>query len=183
MKSIKQAAVPVGGLIVLMWAIELVNWATNRNLTSLGIFPRTTDGLLGIPLAPFLHGSIGHMASNTVPMLLLGILVALSGTGRLFGTTVVIALIGGAGVWRVGRSAVHVGASILIFGYFGYLVAHAIYERSGRAVLLAAITLAIYSGMIWGVLPQKQHISWEGHLFGFFGGISAARLMRTRRRR
>ena len=183
MKDIKQATVPVMALVGLMWIIEVLNWTAGHAFSSFGIVPRTPEGLIGVPIAPFLHGSLTHMASNTIPMLILGVLVALSGAGRFVGATIAITLIGGLGVWLLGRSAVHVGASILIFGYFGYLLALAFYERSIRSALLAIVTLVLYSGMIWGVLPQERHISWEGHLFGFLGGIGAARLMRKRRRR
>jgi membrane associated rhomboid family serine protease len=183
MKKIKKAAVPILVLVGVMWVIEFVNWSSGHSFTHFGIVPRTADGLAGIPLAPFLHGSVAHMASNTVPLLILGGLVALSGAGRLLSTTVVVAILGGFGVWLMGRPAVHIGASILIFGYFGYLLALALYERSVRSAVLAVITLVLYSGMIWGVLPQERHISWEGHLFGFLGGIAAARLMRKSRSR
>lgn len=183
-KKLSQAAQPVILFVVLLWALELVNWLLfGHALSQNGIVPRQVSALPGIVMAPFLHASVAHMASNTVPMLILGILVGLSGNGRLFGATAVITILGGLGVWVFARGGVHVGASILIFGYFGYLVASAFYERSGRAVLLAAVTLILYAGLIWGVLPTQRGVSWEGHLFGFIGGIVAARLMMRRSHR
>ena len=178
MKQLARPGAPVVVLVAIMWGIELVNWTLGHQLSQWGIVPRTVNGLAGVPLAPLLHGSVAHMASNTIPLLILGVLVALSGAGRLVGGTIVIAVLGGLGVWVIGRAAVHVGASILIFGYFGYLVALAFYERSIRSAVLAVITLVLYSGLIWGVLPHERAISWEGHLCGFLAGVIAARIMR-----
>ncbi|MFT5393990.1 MAG: membrane associated rhomboid family serine protease [Gammaproteobacteria bacterium] len=174
---------PVFILVVIMWLIEAVSWSSGHALVRFGIEPRTPSGLIGIFTAPFLHGSLVHMASNTIPMLVLGALVAVSGAGRLVGVTIVTAVIGGLGVWAFGRAAMHVGASILIFGYFGFLVANAYYERSAQAIIFALLTLGLYAGLIWGVLPTQAGVSWEGHLFGFIGGVISARIKRPRRRR
>jgi membrane associated rhomboid family serine protease len=91
-------------------------------------------------------------------------------------------LLSGAALWLLGRSAYHVGASSVLFGYFGYLVARGWYERSVTALLVAFLTLVLYGGIVWGALPMRSYISWEGHLFGLLAGVLVARLTTPPRR-
>ena len=134
--------------------------------------------LRGILLAPLLHGSFSHLMSNTFPLLLLGGFVTLRGTKTLVGLTLFVVVLGGLLVWLVGRPAIHIGASGLVFGYFGYLVAQGWYERSFVSIAVAVAVLLLYGGIIFGVLPQAGFISWEGHLFGLIAGVLAARMGR-----
>ena len=166
--------------IILIWAIELVNWSFGHRLSQFGVIPRTVQGLVGIPLGPFLHGSIAHLALNTVPLLVLGGLVVLRGLRVFLQTSALIILGSGAMLWLLGRNASHVGASVLIFGYFGYLVARGWYDRKIDSFIVAAITILLYGGLVWGVLPSAGHVSWEGHLFGLIAGVIAARLTTNR---
>jgi membrane associated rhomboid family serine protease len=129
---------------------------------------------MGIPLAPFLHGSILHLLMNTIPLAILGGFIAIHGRDIFFKTTVIIILAGGGGLWLIGRPAFHVGASGLIFGYFGFLVSRAFVQKSIGSLLVCVVTIFTYGGLMWGVLPVTGHVSWEGHLCGFFAGILAA---------
>lgn len=174
--QLKAGAFLILGAVCLIWAVEAVNVLSGRQLTSLGILPRHLSGLIGIPLSPFVHGSVSHAMVNTVPFLVLGGLVALRGAKAFLSVSVFVILCGGAALWLFGRASYHVGASGLIFGYFGYLVARGWYERSTAAILMALLTLFLYGGLVWGVLPSRSFISWEGHLFGMFAGVLAARL-------
>lgn len=132
--------------------------------------------LSGVLLSPMLHGSFSHLLSNTLPLLVLGSFVALRGTKTLIGVSLFVVVLGGLLVWLVGRPAVHIGASGLVFGYFGYLLAQGWYERSFVSIVVAVAVLLLYGGMIFGALPQGGFISWEGHLFGMIAGILAARM-------
>ena len=165
----------------LLWAVEAANLLTGHTLNTWGILPRTVTGLRGIPLSPFLHGNLSHLLVNTVPFLVLGGLVALQGRRAFLGVSFVVIICGGIALWLFGRTAYHIGASSLIFGYFGYLVARAWYERSPGAILIALVTLFFYGGLIWGVLPTTTYISWEGHLCGLLAGIVAARIQGGRK--
>ncbi len=168
--------------VALLWAVEAANLLTGHHLNTWGILPRTVTGLRGIPLSPFLHGNIGHLLVNTVPFLVLGGLVAIQGRRAFLGVSLVVIACGGIALWVFGRTAYHIGASGLIFGYFGYLVARAWYERSLWSILIALVTLFFYGGLVWGVLPTTTYISWEGHLFGLLAGILAARIQGARRK-
>ena len=173
---LKTGAFLLLGAVCLIWALEVVNVLSGRQLTSLGILPRHLSGLIGIPLSPFIHGSVNHAVVNTVPFLVLGGLVALRGAKAFLSVSVFVILCGGVALWLFGRASYHIGASGLIFGYFGYLIARGWYERSAGAILTALLTLFLYGGLVWGVLPSRSFISWEGHLFGMLTGVLAARL-------
>lgn len=167
----------LGGFILLLWGIEIIDQFVFKGaLDSYGIHPRTIVGLWGILWAPLLHGGFRHLLANTGPILILGSIVMMSRPLRDFFTiSFIVVIIGGVGAWLIGpRNSVHLGASGLIFGYFGFLLLSAYFERSCRAIVIALVVLLLYSGIIWGVLPQGGGISWQTHLFGFIGGGMSA---------
>ncbi len=173
----------LGGLIFLIWVLELIDWLIfDGALDGYGIKPRTANGLIGILYAPFLHGGFGHLMANTMPILILGGLIIVSrGLKEFFIVTGMVMIIGGLGTWLVGPSfSVHIGASGLVFGYFGFLLLMAYFERSCQAIVVAVAVLFIYGGLIWGILPRGDGISWQSHLFGLVGGILAAYLLGKR---
>jgi len=178
--SIKRNLYWILGFVVLIWVIELINFSIGHRLSDWGILPRTLKGLRGIPLSPFLHASLIHVMMNTIPLAVLGGFVILHGRQMFFEVSIIIILVSGAALWLFGRSSYHVGASGLIFGYFGYLVLRAWYDRSLKSFIIAFVTVFLYGGIIWGLLPTFSRISWEGHLFGLLAGILAARLEKTK---
>lgn len=169
---------PLIVLLAVIWGVEAVNLIMGHGLASWGILPRSISGLIGIPLSPFIHGSLVHAVSNTVPLIVLGGLTLTAGRGRFWEATILIVLLSGALVWVFARGAYHIGASGLVFGYFGMLLARAVFERGIVSFAIAAITIALYGGLIWGVLPSRSYISFEAHLFGLIAGIAVAWLER-----
>jgi membrane associated rhomboid family serine protease len=176
-KQLKTSALWIFGCVALMWLVELINLALDYRLNAWGIRPRTLSGLPGIIFAPFLHAGIGHLLANTIPFVILGWLVILNGPRTFVKVSVLIILLSGIAIWLFGRAAYHIGASALIFGYFGFLIARAWYERSLGSILVALVTIILYGGILWGVFPLHRQIAWEGHLFGLLAGILAARLV------
>ena len=176
-QRLKTSAYWILGLVLVMWAVELVNLLLGHRLNVLGILPRTIAGVPGIALAPFLHYGIRHVLLNTMPLVILGWLVILHGPRAFLEVSLAIILVSGVSIWLLGRSGYHVGASGLIFGYFGFLVARGWYERSFSSILIAAVTIVLYGGILLGLLPIRASVSWEAHLFGLLAGILAARLV------
>ena len=164
-------------IVAVMWAVEVFNTFMGHRLNDYGILPRTTAGLIGIPLAPFLHAGLGHILGNTISLLPLGSLTVLQVRNAFGVTTLFIVCVGGAGVWLVGRPDYHVGASGLAFGYFGFLVARGWYDRRFFPILMAVAVLVLYGGLLFGVLPTRGFVSWEGHLCGLAAGVLAARFI------
>ena len=182
-QQLKTPLVIISGFVVLLWLIETIDQLIfGGGLDSFGVRPRTLAGLWGILWAPFLHGGFRHLIANTGPLLILGSIVMLSRRLRdFFFITSIVIFVGGLGTWLIGpRFSVHLGASGIIFGYFGFLLLAAYFERSCRAIAIALVVLLLYSGIIWGVLPQGGGISWQTHLFGFVGGGVAAYLLSQR---
>ncbi len=169
-------------LLAILWAIEALDRiAFGYSLDRLGIRPRTLGGLAGIVLSPFLHHGFGHLAANSIPFLVLGSLALARGIREFLIASAMAILVGGLGVWALGgANTIHVGASGLIFGYFGFLMAMAWFERSLSAVATAALVFFLYGGLLWGLRPFQAHVSWLGHLFGLAGGAWAARICARR---
>lgn len=173
---IKTRILWIASLVLFLWAVELVNLVLGGALGAYGIRPRAVSGLPGILIAPFVHSSSTHLALNTIPLIVLGSLVILRGVKPFLEATAVIIILGGAGVWVIGRNAAHIGASGLIFGYLGYLLARGWYGRDFLSVVIAVLAVFLYGGMIWGILPGEVSVSWEGHLCGLVAGFLAGRM-------
>lgn len=161
--------------VLLIWAIEILNYVLGHPLSNLGIFPRNARGLPGILLTPFIHHGFEHTIMNTISLIILGILISLKNYRILFKISLFIIIVGGLGVWLFGRPASHIGASGLVFGYFGFLVARGWYARDFGSIVISVVTIVFYGGMIFGIFPGQVYISWEAHLFGFVAGILSAR--------
>jgi membrane associated rhomboid family serine protease len=166
----------ITGFLGVLWAIEIVDTVLlSSTLQTFGLQPRTLDGLVGVLTMPFLHGDWDHIASNTFPLAIFGTLILFRGLNRFLAVTGITILVSGLLVWIAGSSGNHIGASGLIFGYLGYLMSVGFWERKMGTILLSLGVGFLYGGMLWGVLPGQTGISWEGHLFGFLGGVLAAR--------
>jgi membrane associated rhomboid family serine protease len=174
------------GLLMLMllgvlWVLELVDQASGNALDGYGIHARELDGLPEILSAPFLHAGWEHLAGNSVPFFVLGFLVLLSGLTRWLVSTLTSILSSGLCAWLLTPAGTIVlGASGLVFGWLAYLLARGVWSRRPGQVVLALVVLALYGGLIWGLLPGAAGISWQAHLGGAVGGVVAARYLHRR---
>jgi membrane associated rhomboid family serine protease len=175
------ASILAAGFVVLLWVLEVVDSVADHRLDGLGVQPRDSDGLMGILFAPVLHYGWDHLGANTLPVLLLGFLVLVSGLARGLAATAIIWLVGGLGTWLVAPPhTVHLGASILIFGWLVYLVLRGFFARRAGEIALGVVLFLFYGSVLWGVLPGQPGISWQGHLFGAVGGVVAAAALARR---
>jgi len=162
-------------LIVIIWAIFIADRIIPIDFVQFGIKPRSISGLFGIIFAPFLHASWSHIISNSLPLFFLT--WALFSFYDKIGISVwsLSAIIGGLLVWIFARgNSVHVGASGVIFSLIGFLIASGFFRMKFKAIIVAVIIAVVYGGVLWGMLPSKPWISWEGHLFGFIAGVGLA---------
>ncbi|BAU11021.1 peptidase, S54 (rhomboid) family [Leptolyngbya sp. NIES-3755] len=178
MNWVSQAKI-LGYLLVIAWIVSILNLSIfGKWLNQFGIRPRELSGLWGIAFAPFLHGSWGHLESNSIAFLTYGGLILLQNPQNFGAVTATVALTSGLGTWLLGRNrTIHIGASGVTFGYLGFLMFLAFFDRNIPTVLLLVFTAFFHSKYLWGLLPINQRISWEEHLFGFLGGIYAARYL------
>jgi membrane associated rhomboid family serine protease len=180
----QRAALWIGGFVALLYGIEGVDTMTSANLDEAGVEPRTADGLTGVLFAPLLHDGWGHLTANTVPLLVLGFLVLLSGIARGLAATAIIWVVGGVGTWLfAGSGYIHIGASVLVFGWLTYLIVRGWFTRRTGQIAIGVVVLLVYGSMLWGVLPSDPRVSWQGHLFGAIGGVLAAWMLSADARR
>lgn len=166
----------LGGFISILWVLEIADTLLFKGwLNRFGILPRRWIGLRGILLAPLLHGNLRHLSMNTVPLVVLGWLILVRSTQVFVWVTAVVWLMGGLGVWLfAGSKSNHIGASGLVFGYLGFLLTNGYVEQSSVAIATATLVGLLYGSTLWGVLPLRRGVSWQGHLFGMLmGGLCA----------
>ena len=164
-------------LLSAMWGLELLDVVLRGRLDAAGIQARETDGLIGIVLAPFLHAGFGHLLANSVPLLVLGTLVAMGGRARFWKATALIVLLGGLVTWLLAPAdSVTIGASGVVFGYLGYLLVAGVRTRHWLDLLIGALVLLVYGTLLLGALPWNvaDGVSWQGHLGGALAGGLAA---------
>jgi membrane associated rhomboid family serine protease len=168
-------------MLAVMWVAEVVDLASGNELDELGIEPRATEGLVGVGTAPFLHAGFGHLLSNTLPFVILGLAIAFSGVKRLAAVTLIVMVVGGLGTWLfASENTVHIGASGLVFGYAAYLVVRGIFNRSLGELAVAAVVVLFLGGALLGGLVPRAGVSWQGHFFGAVGGVLAAWVLSRR---
>jgi membrane associated rhomboid family serine protease len=155
-----------------MVAGTLVRWLLGSKSQHLAVVPRTGGGLVGIATAPFLHAGLAHLLANLPPFVVLGALALRKGSQRFVETFVIVVLGSGLLVWLFARRGAHMGASGVVFGLFGYLMASAYFTRTTSDIVVAVIVLLVYGGMLAGLKPVRRQTSWEGHLFGLLVGMA-----------
>lgn len=165
--------------VVLMWAVFFIDHAFNLHLTQLGTAPRTIKGLNGIIFSPFLHSDLEHLASNSLPMLVLGMLTFYFYKPIAWPSFIWIYIMSGVWLWVGGRNTptgdmYHIGASGLIYGAAVFLFFSGVFRKHKPLMVISALVLFLYGGMMWGIFPIKQEISWEAHLFGAISGLMVA---------
>jgi membrane associated rhomboid family serine protease len=182
--SVSDAVKILLALVALMWAVEVLDVILDEQLDQYGIEPREVDGLDGIVTAPFLHVGFAHLLGNTIPFVIMGVLIALEGARRLLGVFAIVALVSGLGTWLVApEGTTHVGASGVVFGFSTYLIARGWFNRRPGQIAIGLVVLLLWGGVLLAGLEPREGISWQGHLFGAIGGVVAARVLAPRDRK
>ena len=172
----------VGAMVALMWGLEVVDAIAGGSLDQYGIEPRDDDGLTGVVAAPFLHAGFGHLIANTVPFVVMGLVIAFNGAVRVLAVTAIVTLVSGLGTWLVAPElTLHIGASGVVFGYASYLISRGVFNRDALELAVGLIVVLVWGTALLGGLRPEDGISWQGHLFGAIGGVVAARVLRRGR--
>jgi membrane associated rhomboid family serine protease len=177
-----QGLVLLGGMVLIMWVLELVNTIDSNGLDNDGIWARNLGRVWGIFTAPFLHVSFQHLIANTIPLLFMGVIIALHGAKRLALVTLIVILVGGIGTWLIAPShSITVGASGLVFGYATYLLVRGVFDRSVLEVFVGIVVGVVWGGALISSIVPHYGISWQGHVCGAIGGVVAAYVLRRDR--
>jgi membrane associated rhomboid family serine protease len=171
--------------VAVLWGVQIANAEDNYGLNRFGLKPRAADGLWGILLQPFLHESWGHLLSNTFPLAAIGWALLLSGWRVFCFVTAVVIVLGDFLTWLVAPSGqVIVGASGLVFGWLGYLLARAYFTRRFKWIVTAVALLVFFGTLLGSLLPTVDaRVSWQSHLTGFLVGVFVGWLLHPRRPR
>jgi membrane associated rhomboid family serine protease len=162
-------------IVALMWIIEVINTLDANQLNRDGLYPRNFEHLWGIFTSPFLHASFAHLIGNTIPLVFMGVIVALRGAARLALVTLIVIVVGGLGTWLISPGNVPtVGASGVVFGYATYLLTRGIFNRSLLELLMGAVVGLVFGGALLASLVPHTGISWQGHASGAVAGVLAA---------
>ncbi|HYI36615.1 MAG TPA: rhomboid family intramembrane serine protease [Thermoleophilaceae bacterium] len=173
-----QGAQVLLAIVALMWVLEIVDVALDHRLDDYGIEPRDPDALPGIVSSPFLHAGFGHLIGNTIPLVVMGLAIALAGAKRLVAVTLLVGLVAGLGTWlTAGANTETIGASGLVFGYATYLMTRFFFSRSVSDLLLGLGVLVLWGASLLASLAPTPGVSWQAHLFGAVGGVVAARVV------
>jgi membrane associated rhomboid family serine protease len=172
------------GFIGLIWILQVANWADHYHLdASYGILPRNLGHLGDIFIAPFLHFSWDHIEGNSGPLFVFGLLAAYRGVTKFLCVTLLVAITSGLAVWLFqGNNQLTVGASGLIFGYFGYVLARGLIDRNLIDALAAVVMALSYAYILTVAIPGTPGVSWIGHFGGLVGGLASGWIFRTKRR-
>jgi membrane associated rhomboid family serine protease len=176
------ALVLMAGFAAVLWVVQVLNAIDDYRLDRFGVKPREFDGLWGVVTMPFLHSSYGHLLSNTIPVVLIGWVVLLAGASTWAVVSGLVVVGGGLLTWLVAPGdTVIVGASGLVFGWLGYLLARAYFSRRLRWIVVAVLVLVFFGTLLFGLFPSlNSDVSWQAHLCGFAAGIGAGALLHPR---
>ena len=177
--SLQRSFLMAASFVIFLWLVQTIGLLLGIDLVPYGVYPRHLHGLIGLLLAPLIHGSLSHLFANTPPLLLLGtlLLYAYPRSSRIVIPGVYLG--SGLGVWLFARSAYHIGASGLIFGLLSFLLVIGVLRWDKKAIALSLVVSFLYGSMLWGIFPTAANISFEAHFFGaLIGLVLAFRLKR-----
>jgi membrane associated rhomboid family serine protease len=176
---LKLAAVLPAFLVLLMWAVFVLDHGLGMGIARHGLMPRTAAGLIGILTAPFIHADLEHLIGNSVPLLVLGTALIYFFPTIALRVTAFAWLATGLGVWLAGRSSIHIGASGLVYALAAFLFLSGMLRRQRTQMGLSMLIVFLYGSMFWGIFPIVPRMSWESHLWGAVAGLILAWVHRT----
>ena len=165
-------------LLILIWVVFVIDLVLPIRIVHFGIQPRSVEGLFGILTSTFIHASFFHIMSNSLPLLILGVIVRIHGSKLFWSLTLFIILLGGFITWLFSSSGYVVGASGLIFGYWSFLIVHGFIRRSFVSLVVSVVVIVFYGTMFFSLFKFYPHISWAGHFAGALSGLIAARAVK-----
>ena len=160
--------------LVIIWLVKIIEVIFKSDFYVYGIFPLTAGGLKGILFSPFIHGDFSHLISNSMPLLVLGSALFYFYRPVAFRFLAFSLFITGFWVWVVARPSYHIGASGIIYSLAAFLFTSGVIRKHPRLMAISLLVVFIYGGMVWGVFPIKERVSWESHLMGMTCGVFLA---------
>ena len=174
LKSLKFSAI----ILIIIWSVKLFEIVFDYDFTEYGILPRNFNGLIGIFLSPLIHSDVNHLLSNSLPVIILCLLIFNFYSQIAKKIFIYLYFISGLWLWCIGRESFHIGASGLIYAMASFLFFSGILRKNSQLSAVALLVIFIYGGLFWGLFPIHKNVSWEGHLTGFIAGILVSFIFR-----
>jgi membrane associated rhomboid family serine protease len=168
----------LGIILLIPWAIFFITRFINNKILLLGIIPRRVFGLPGILCAPLLHANFNHIFFNSIPLVVLSNFILINGLKYYLIVTLIITVLSGFAIWCFAKPGLHIGASALITGYWGFLVCNIYQNGTLTTIILGLLSLYYFVGIFLGIFPREKGVSWEGHLFGLLAGLATSYIFR-----
>jgi membrane associated rhomboid family serine protease len=173
--------------VALLWLILLFEMISGYKLNFLGVIPGQIEGLIGVLFSPLIHAGPEHLMSNTSPLLVLGAACFYFFPQVAWRVIIMIYILSGLGVWifegifsDAGEVAVHIGASGIVYGLAFFTFFGGVFSKDKHMLALSLLVVFIYGGMVWGLLPIQEKVSWQSHLFGALTGLVCAIIFRKK---
>jgi membrane associated rhomboid family serine protease len=166
----------LGIILLIPWTVFFISHFISNRILLLGIIPRQMRGLPGVLLAPLLHANFNHIFFNSIPLLVLSNFILINGFNYYLAVTLIITLLSGLTIWCFAKPGLHIGASALITGYWGFLICNVYQNGTVTTIILGIISLYYFAGIFLGIFPSERGVSWQGHLFGLLAGIATSYL-------
>ena len=157
--------------VLILIGIHFYSTKYGVRLSHFGVYPREIKGLFGILSSSFIHGDWKHLFNNSVPLIVLGSALFHFYNRLAIRVWIYSIIFTGILVWLGGRPSFHIGASGLVYALATFLFFSGFIRKHKPLMAISMIVVFIYGGMVWGIFPKDEHISWEGHLFGAFNGL------------
>jgi membrane associated rhomboid family serine protease len=168
----------LGFILLIPWCVYIISSCISNKILLLGIIPRHLRGLPGIICAPLLHANFNHIFFNSIPLFVLSGFILINGLPYYLIVTALITFLSGFAIWCFAKSGLHIGASALITGYWGFLVVNIYQHTTITTVILGLLSLYYFAGIFLGIFPKQKGVSWQGHLYGLLAGIATSYLFK-----
>lgn len=168
----------LGGILLIPWLVFFITAFINNRILLLGIIPRQIRGLPGILFAPLLHANFNHIFFNSIPLLVLSNFILIDGLSYYLLVTLMITVLSGFAIWCFAKPGLHIGASALITGYWGFLISNIYQNGTLTTIILGLLSLYYFAGIFLGIFPREKGVSWQGHLFGLLAGLATSYLLK-----
>ena len=174
LKSLKLSAI----VLIIIWSVKIFEIVFDYDFTEYGVLPRKFNGLIGILFSPLIHSDVNHLLSNSLPVIILCLLIFNFYSQIAKKIFIYLYFISGLWLWCIGRESFHIGASGLIYAMASFLFFSGILRKNSQLSAVAMLVIFIYGGLFWGLFPIHKNVSWEGHLTGFIAGILVSFIFR-----
>ena len=165
-------------VLIIIWSVKIFEIVFDYDFTEYGVLPRKFNGLKGILFSPLKHSDVNHLLSNSLPVIILCVLIFNFYNQIAKKIFIYLYFISGLWLWCIGRESFHIGASGLIYAMASFLFFSGILRKNSQLSAVALLVIFIYGGLFWGLFPIHKNVSWEGHLTGFIAGILVSFIFR-----